>query len=480
MNSYLFYDIETSGLNNAFDQIIQFAAIRTDMLLNEIERINFLVKPRPDVIISPRAIITHQISVSDAMSGICEFEAAVKIHKLINEPGTVSLGYNTIGFDDEFLRFTFHRNLLPPYTHQYHNGCRRMDLFPITIMYWLYRKNALNWPESNGKPSLRLEHLSATNNLTQGNAHDALVDVEATVSLTKRFMKEMEMWNYLSGFFVKSIDRQRMAKLPVAFKLETFEHTSGMMINGEFGTDMLFQAPVLFIGNSIPYSNQTLWLRTDLPELKDTTLDTIPETTRILRKRFGEPGILLPPLERYVRRLDPKRLLESEKNMDWLQRNPEIFLAIIKYHRNFQYPEIPDLDADAALYQMDFMPRKTEALCRQFHLSPIQEKEKLIDQFQISETKALALRILARNYPESLSAAHRKHFMQYMKKVIPPSQENALCDYRGNLRTTPASALAEIKELKKSSDLTNIQLRLLDELEAYIYSNFSEKFLMAL
>jgi len=472
MNSYLFYDIETSGLNKAFDQIIQFAAIRTDMLLAEIERINFLVKLRPDVIISPQAIITHQISVSDAMSGICEYEAALKIHKLINEPGTISMGYNSMGFDDEFLRFTFHRNLLPPYTHQYLNGCRRMDLFPITIMYWLFRQNVLNWPESNGKPSLKLEHLSAENKLTLGNAHDALADVEATVSLAKQFMKETEIWNYLTGFFVKSIDQQRMNKLPVVFKLETSEHTSGIMINGEFGMDMLFQIPVLFLGNSIPYSNQTLWLRTDFPELRNTVADTIPETTRISRKRFGEPGILLPPLERYLKRLNPERLMESERNVDWLQKNPEIFLSIINYHRNFQYPEIPGLDADAALYQINFMSRETEALCRRFHLAPIQQKEKLIDQFQIPETKALAIRVLARNYPENLSVVHRKHFMDYMKKVAPSSQEDRLCDYRGNLRATPASALAEINELKHSGNLTTIQLRLLNELKAYIDSNF--------
>ncbi|MBW1899921.1 MAG: hypothetical protein JRI61_12845 [Deltaproteobacteria bacterium] len=263
-----------------------------------------------------------------------------------------------------------------------------------------------------------------------------------------------------------------MTKLPVAFKQGTAEYTGGMMINGEFGTDMLFQIPVLFIGNSIPYSNQTLWLRTDLPELRDTKLDTIPETTRVSRKRLGEPGILLPPFERYVKLLDEKRLLESEKNIEWLQENPDIFISIIEYHRNFRYSEIPDLDADAALYQMDFMPRKTEALCRQFHLAPIQEKEKLIDQIQIPETKALALRVLARNYPESISSANRKTFRKYMKKVAPPAQKDPLCDYKGGLRTTPVSALAEIKELKKNSDLESIQLSLLDELETYIIQTF--------
>jgi len=168
--------------------------------------------------------------------------------------------------------------------------------------------------------------------------------------------------------------------------------------------------------------------------------------------------------------------LESEKNIEWLQGNPDIFIPIIEYHRNFRYPEIPDLDADAALYQMGFMSRKTEALCRQFHLAPIQEKEKLIGQFQIPETKTLALRVLARNYPESLSSAHWKNFREYMRKVTPPAHEKALCDYKGNLRTTPFSALAEIKELKKSSDIESIQLSLLDELETYIIKTFQQDF----
>ena len=42
--TYLFYDIESTGLCKAFDQVLQFAAIRTDTDLNEIERHEFLIK----------------------------------------------------------------------------------------------------------------------------------------------------------------------------------------------------------------------------------------------------------------------------------------------------------------------------------------------------------------------------------------------------------------------------------------------------
>ncbi len=472
MNSYLFYDLETSGLNKAFDQIIQFAAIRTDMQLNEIERYNFLVKLRPDVIPSPKALITHKIPISKTMTGISEYEAAKKIHRLMNAPGTISLGYNTLRFDDEFLRFTFHRNLLPPYTHQYNHGCRRMDLFPITIMFRLYREKVLSWPSRNGKPSLKLEDVNNENRLATGAAHDALVDVEATLALTRCFIKESDMWNYLSGQFLKEVDRQRAESLPVSFQNDPFNHTHGILISGEFGADMQFQAPVLFIGGSIPYSNQTLWLRMDLPELRETTMDSIHETTWVIRKRFGEPGILLPPLERYISIIEKNRMVEYNKNFEWIRSNIGIFNSIIKYHQQFRYPEIPNLDADAALYQMGFHSHKTEALCREFHLASFTGKLKLIHQFQTPETKTLAGRILARNFSEVLPKEIETQFALYLSRVNPESPESALVDYKGEMRTTPAAALMDIQKIKTEEKMEPTQLKLLDELETYLTQTF--------
>lgn len=472
MNSYLFYDLETSGLNKAFDQIVQFAAIRTDSKLSEIERHNFLVKLRPDIILSPRALITHRISISQAMTGICEYEAAKTIHRLMNEPGTISLGYNSLGFDDEFLRFTFHRNLLPPYTHQYHYGCGRMDIFPIAIMFKLYREKVLSWPTRNGKISLKLEDLNTENSLTQGVSHDALADVEATLALARLFMKETDMWNYLAGTFVKEVDRQRAASLPIVFRNNQLQHSQAILVGSEFGKDMQFQAPVLFIGNSVPYTNQTLWLRMDLSELRETNLETLPDTTWVTRKRFGEPGILLPPLARYETMIGEQRMAECQKNIDWIQSNRELFEAIIKYHQTFRYPEIPNLDADAALYQMGFPTKSTEALSRKFHLASVSEKISIRNQFETPETRILAGRLIARNYPEALPQGLKQEFSDYLSRVNPPSIEKALVDYRGEARTTPLGALAEIKEMKKDTQMEHNQRKLLDELETYLIQTF--------
>ncbi len=470
--TFLFYDIETTGLNYAFDQVLQFAAIRTDTTLKELERHKIKVQPRPDVICSPGALLTHGISIADARGGTCEFEATQEIHHLMNTPGTISLGYNTLGFDDEFLRFAFYRNLLPPYTHQYQNGCGRADLYPITAVYWLYKNQVLNWPEVDNTPTLQLAHLNEANQLAKGRAHDALVDVDATVQLARILARETETWNYLLACFDKKTDEERIASLPPFFQTGEGGHRLGVMVNGYFGPSDQYQAPVISLGTSIPYQNQTLWMRVDQPELQSLTRDAIPDT-RVIRKRRGEPGLLLPPLARYWHRLGTERQDTVASNKKWLQANPELLRELIHHHRHYRYPFIPDLDVDAALYQLDFPTEHEKHLQRAFHDAPLSAKVNLIPQFPRPETRELAIRILARNYPQCLTDELAQTYRSYQGKINPSRAEDALSDYKGHKRTTPISALAEIEQMKAQLKPNPEQIALLDELASDIQRRFS-------
>ncbi|HDN26539.1 MAG TPA: exodeoxyribonuclease I [Thioploca sp.] len=490
MNSYLFYDTETTGLNKAFDQILQFAAIRTDMNFNEMERHNIMVKLRPDVIPSPKATITHRISIAQSMQGVCEFEAIAEIHRLVNQPGTISLGYNTSRFDDEFLRFCFHRNLLPPYTHQHKEGCRRCDLLPITIMYYLYKREVLdNWPEIDGKPTMRLEYLSKANQLASGPAHNAMVDVEATLELARRLYKEPKMWQYLDGYFDKAKDTKRIEEISISFRSIACTNRIALMIGNQYGSANHYQVPVLLIGNSIPYKNQTLWLRLDNLKLRDIQLSDIPSKTSsaeeekrfshkswVIRKKYGEPGIVLPPKERYWDSLSQERQRIVEENKDWLQSHTTVFHKMIQYHHEFRYPKIPDLDIEAALYQNGFLPEKEQALGRQFHAAllsqKLPEKVEMVSKFADIDMRQLASRLLCRNYPDNLPTMLTKDFEDYMRRVNPENEDEALFDHKYNKRTTPAVALMEIDKLRKESELDNQQVELLDELENHIKQTF--------
>jgi len=280
------------------------------------------------------------------------------------------------------------------------------------------------------------------------------------------------MWQYLEGYFDKETDAHRMKELPIAFQSGAGDHRKGLMISGEYGPRQNYQIPVISIGESIPYSNQTLWLRMDQPQLRETTPQSIGDTTWVIRKRLGEPGILLPPHDRYWIRIGDERSGLFEENLTWLQNNHEIFEQIVNYYRTYRYPFIPNLDADASLYQIGFYSRADEKVCRTFQETSLEKKADLIDHFSSPDARTLAGRILCRNYPERFPAEYASEFNQYMKRVNPPREKDALVDYREQRRTTPKDALVEINRLKQSGEFERNQLRLLIDLEDYIRTQF--------
>lgn len=458
--TYLFYDIETTGLNKCFDQILQFAAIRTDLELNELERCNILLKLNPDVIPSPQAILTHNISVEQTQKGFCEYEAIKKIYQMLNQPETISLGYNNLSFDDEFLRFSFYRNLFKPYTHQYANGCGRMDIYPITIMYYLYKREALKWPELNGKTSLQLEQINIVNNLVLGDAHDALIDVEITLELARHFIMYREMWNYLSSYFVKQTDLQRIEKLSLA-----------LIVDGIFGAEKNYQSIVMFLGWHNHYKNQTLWLQLDSSQLTTTTLDSVAQTPYIFHKKAGENGLLLPYNTKFSQYLSPERLALATENQKWLEKNPKILAAITDYHKEYKYPIIPSLDIDAALYQNGFSSDYEQKLCEKFHSLSLKDKSNFISNFSNSKLQMQTIRVLGRNYPEYLPEKYTNNFKTYLKNIMDGS--SAPIDYKNQKHFTPKEMVTEINELKQRGNLTTKQISLLNEWCEYIYSLYS-------
>lgn len=457
--SYLFYDIETTGLNPCFDQVLQFAAIRTDLELNELERHEFNVKLNCDVVPAPGAIITHRIGIGKSQTGRAEFTAITQIHQLLNTPGTISIGYNTLGFDDEFLRFSFYRNLLPPYTHQFAQQCSRMDLYPLTVMYHLFKPGVLaHWPQHNQQISLKLERLSEANQLAHGQAHTAMVDVTATLALAKKFMQEREMWDYLTGYFDKETDKARAAELTADLAIDQQRFQEALLVDGKFGAKCNFLAPVLHLGQHYQYKNQNLWLRLDL--------ENIAEQAWVIRKKAGENELLLPMKPRYLEKLSPERQQLAQKNKLWLRENPAALTAMCAYHRQYIYPKVPNIDADAALYEIGFPSREEENLLQKFQQAPAAKKMLVAAQFPSALRKEQALRIMGRCFFNDLTPEQQAMFNEYLQKSIYSPAEQASIDFRGQRKLTIPTALTELKTLQ-SSDLSADQQALLAEVNEY-------------
>ncbi|HVV68405.1 MAG TPA: exonuclease domain-containing protein [Gammaproteobacteria bacterium] len=464
--TYLFYDLETTGRNKCFDQVLQFAAIRTDLDLNELERYEIPVKLNCDVIPDPEAILIHNIPIETMLQGSSEIAAMEKIYTLFNTPGTQSGGYNTLGFDDEFLRFSFYRNLLPAYTHQWANECGRFDLYPLATLYYLFKNTALNWPMLDDKPTLKLEYLNSANQLAKGAAHNAMVDVEATLGLARLFARDAEMWHYAMGYYDKKIDSHRVKQLPAWTSGNGQQHYLGLMV-GECGAKDLYQFPVLSLGQHNHYKNQSLWLRLDKSELINVTSDTVAQNSWVARKKIAEPGLLLPLSSRFTQHLTAERLKTMQDNLQWLHNNPQALQDIMHYHKEYTYPKIPSIDANAALYDNGFLTQQEEQLCQFFHHAIPEKKIQFAAQFSNPTLSQLMLRILGRHYSELLTPELAQQFKAYLISNY-SSNAAARVDYRGEKCLTPHGALEIIHNLYQERELNNCQQKLLSGLEAYI------------
>lgn len=223
--TFFFYDLETSGFSPREARIMQFAGQRTDMNLKPIGKpVNRLIKMTPDTLPDPDAVLVTGITPQKTMAdGITEAEFLKLFYDQVVQPDTIFIGFNSVRFDDEFMRFLHYRNFYDPYEWQWKNGCSRWDLLDVVRMTRALRPEGIKWPFApDGKPANRLEYLTTTNRLEHGNAHDALSDVNATIAVAQLIRsKQKDLFEYL----LKMRDKRKVAEL--VGRRQPFVYTSG-------------------------------------------------------------------------------------------------------------------------------------------------------------------------------------------------------------------------------------------------------------
>lgn len=198
--TYIFYDTETTGLNSAFDQIVQFAGVVTDDGFNVLEELDLRCRLKPHVIASPGAMRVTKVGPKAIRSApLSCYEMACQIRRFIERHSpAILLGFNSISFDENMLRQLFFQGLHPTYLTNT-NGNSRLDIMRLAHAVAEHRPDAITVPlNDKGKPSFRLGRLIEANGLALDNAHEALADTRATLALAL-FLKERapEVWDDL-------------------------------------------------------------------------------------------------------------------------------------------------------------------------------------------------------------------------------------------------------------------------------------------
>lgn len=198
--TFFFYDLETSGLDPRQDRIMQFAGQRTTLELEPIgEPFNILVKLNDDTLPSPDALMVTGITPQQTQAdGYTEAEFAELLLEEVFTADTITVGFNNIRFDDEFIRALFWRTFRDPYAWAWSEGRSRWDMLDVIRMTRALRPEGIEWPVVDGKETNRLELLTKVNGIDHLKAHDALSDVEALIAITGLIkQKQPQLYDHL-------------------------------------------------------------------------------------------------------------------------------------------------------------------------------------------------------------------------------------------------------------------------------------------
>ncbi|MCL1929670.1 exodeoxyribonuclease I [Candidatus Saccharibacteria bacterium] len=440
--TFFFYDVETTGLSPRYDRIMQFAGQRTDINFKPIGKpVNFLVKLTDDVLPNPVAIAVTGITPQQTLrDGLAEAELAKILQKEVFTPGTISVGYNNIRFDDEFMRSFFWRNFYDPYEWQWSEGRSRWDLLDVVRSVRALRPDGISWPfvSKDGKkvPTNTLELLTKQNKLEHAKAHDALSDVVGLIEVAKLLKsKQPKIFEYL----FENRGKKEVQQLVNLDDPKPFVYTSGRYAAEREKTTVATPvAPGKNSGTILVYD-----LLKDITDYKDWKREDFAEAAlpRYKQKNSEDP-LCLPVKElNYGRcpsvaplgvldadcqkRLDIS-LEQVQKNLEKLKKNQGILDKIIQAWR-----EKPDYqvasDTEGQLYQ-SFTPDADKPRVKKV---PELSQEDLADfqpEFSDERLPELFFRYKARNFPKSLSESEQKKWSDFKAERFNSQIENYVKD----------------------------------------------------
>lgn len=146
--SLVFYDTETTGIEKFFDQILQFAAIRTNEELEEVDTFAVRCRLLPHIVPAPDAMRVTGVTASQLTDAACpsHYEMVRRVEaRLASWSPALFLGWNSIKFDEELLRQAFYKTLHNPYLTNTANNTRT-DALRIVQACDLFAPEALVIP----------------------------------------------------------------------------------------------------------------------------------------------------------------------------------------------------------------------------------------------------------------------------------------------------------------------------------------------
>lgn len=456
--SFLFYDLETSGLAPAWNVPLQAAFVSTgpDLVASRETvlqaRLPTHVTPSPDALLvtglDPDRIEAAPLSQLQLMQAIAGVVAEAS-------PATI-LGFNTMAYDEEVLRHGFFQTLHPPYATSM-PGYERADVLIMLRAVAMLAPGAVTIPLCpEGKPRLRLGPVCRANGivLDEADAHDALNDVHATISLF-------------------ALLRERAPRIVAAMLANAHKNGPAAMLAQAEPLGFGLFGKMIPAGGIMPVpGNGASWAVADLT-LDPGYLDAPPEQLGELLFAKGDrpirtvktnaQPILLPwEISAHAARGEPPSVAQCRERLARIRGHARFRgnLAIALANR-FAGKE-PSPWPDAALYSGGFIGREDALTSRRWHEVAWDQRVRLgRDCLDDVRLKAFANRWAWLEAPEALSAAEREKGAAWLVHRLDTGEEVPWL-------TRPA-ALRKIGMLRAGLNPSEqVQRRQLDAIERWL------------
>lgn len=389
--AFVFFDTETTGLHKGFDQIVHFAAIRTDKNLEEIDRFEVRSRLNPNIVPHPGALAINCLPIEQLLDKEQPSHYEMMQHleaKLRSWSPSIFLGYNSIKFDEEMLRHALFQTLHPAYLTSFHSNGRN-DVLSLALAANATGQDAIAVPQrDDGTPIFRLVELAAANGISANNAHSAMADTETTLSLCKQIKQRCpDLWQRFVRFSNKAAVSEFIATEEGFLLTETFSNQA-------------YHTPVVFIGEDPNPGNGRLCvdLRLNFDEIAALTTEELHSALSRkpcpIRKIQTNTGPTMTPLwEASAGLLESIGIDALEGRARKIAEDDTLKRRLVDIYTNSREPYVEPTHIEEKLHGI-FLNDEDSARARQFHKTPWLERFEIVQSMEDERLREFGTRLI--------------------------------------------------------------------------------------
>ncbi len=461
MKNLVFYDFETCSSNVSYGQIIQAAAVLVNDDFQELDRYEGRCRLSPGIIPEAMALIVNK-SRPEVLKkqNLSHYQMIRQMMEKFNEwSNSIFIGYNSLNFDEEFLRTTLFKNLDYPYL-TVTKGNERADLFSLARAAHLYYPNCIKTPISDkNNPVFKLDKLAPMNGIKHNDAHSAISDVLATVEIAKLLNKKApNVWK--ASLMTTNKDKTlEIIKNELTFCTDFFYYGKSFPFvltflceHPQWGYPMCFDLK----------SDPNFYFKLSMNDLKKELKKT-PKVIRTIKHK-KHPIIMNPSygmnFEIY-KKIGLKKLNERadliRKKEDFSEKVVSILDEESREKKDFDSQE--EIYAEESIYKK-WTTKEDNAIMPQFHKASWKEKFLVLQKFKDERLRYFGKKILYEESPESLP-------QEEYKKIHKEVASRVLSSNKERWNTIPRT-YSEIDTLRNKFKDDKDKLKMLDEINSYI------------